>query len=56
MEYKFLSPYKCCLIFGIINTPIILIIDFIISYIPCNINYLCGKDDYYYKIVEIFDK
>ena len=56
MEYKFLSPYKCCLIFGIINTPIILIIDFIISYIPCKINYLCEKDNYYFKIIEIFDR
>ena len=57
MEYKFLSPYKCCLIFGIINTPIILIIDFIISFIPCSNNFLCEKkDDKYYKIIGIFNE
>ena len=57
MEYKFLSPYKCCFLIGIINTPIILIIDFIISFIPCNNNFLCEKkDNEYYKIIGIFNE
>ena len=55
MEFKFISPFKVCSIIGIINVPIILIIDFIISSIPCNNNIFCQKkENKYYKIIGIF--
>ena len=39
MEYKYFSVYKCAYIFGIIDIPVIIIVYFIISYIPCeNLN------------------
>ena len=41
MKYKFFSPYKACYFFGIINTILVLIIFFIVSYIPCD-NFLCN--------------
>jgi hypothetical protein len=58
MQYKFLSPYKCCFIFGIINTPIILIIYFIISFIDCNYDFFCKDfqiDNRFDNIMDIFD-
>ena len=54
MQYKFMSPYKCCFIFGIINTPTILIIYFIISFIDCKFDFFC-KDDHFDSIMNIFD-
>ena len=44
MKYKFISPAKCNFLIGIINTPIIILIYFIISFTPL------GKDnnEYYY--------
>ena len=41
MKYKFFSPYKACYFFGIINTILVLIIFFIVSYISCD-NFLCN--------------
>ena len=36
MENKYISPYKACYIFAIINSIIIIIIYFIITFIKCN--------------------
>ena len=55
MQYKFLSPYKCSFIFGIINTPIILIIYFIISFIHCKSKSFC-KDGHFDNIFDIFNE
>ena len=32
MKYKFISPYKCCYMIGVINVPLIIIIYFILSF------------------------
>ena len=52
MEYKYFSPYKCCYIFGFINTPIIIAIFIIVSYISFKeSNLLCSlkyNDSYYF--------
>ena len=39
MEYKYFSPFKCCYLFGIIDTIIVLIAYFIISFLPCEKSY-----------------
>ena len=41
MEKYYFSPFKICYLFGIINIPIILILYFIISYIPCEKSHFC---------------
>ena len=51
MKYKFISPAKCNFMTGIIDSPIIILIFFIISFTPL------GKinNDYYYdNIFELF--
>ena len=51
IDYKYFSIYKACYVFGIINLPIIIILYFIVSYIPCETNYLCTlefKDKKYF--------
>jgi hypothetical protein len=59
MEYKFVSPDTCSFITGIINTPIILIIYIIVSFIPCRNEFLSGAKGYFddirllFKIFEI---
>jgi hypothetical protein len=55
MQYKFLSPYKCCFIFGMINTPIILIIYFIISFMGCKFDFFCEGKVHFDNIMDIFD-
>ena len=60
MEYKFFSPYKCCYIVGIINVPIILIIFFIVSFIPCEFDLVCqvdgrDKNNHFDNIFELFE-
>ena len=57
MQFKYLSPYKCSFIFGIINTPIILIIYFIISFIDCPKPF-CNDDNdgHFDTIMNIFTK
>jgi len=55
MEFKYFSPFQCCFLFGIVNTPLILIIYFIVSYIPCNNKFLCGEKKYFDNIYSIFD-
>jgi hypothetical protein len=52
MEYKYFSPYKCCYIFGFVNTPIIIILYLIVSHISFNkTNLLCSlkyNNSYYF--------
>jgi hypothetical protein len=55
MEFKYFSPFQCCYIFGIVNTPIILIAYFIISHIPCNNKFLCDGKKYFDNIYSLFD-
>jgi hypothetical protein len=54
MEYKFWSPYKCCFVIGLINTPVILIIYFIVSYVPCNFEFLCDDKKHFDNIIDAF--
>jgi len=59
MEYKFVSPYKCCYLTGLINLPIVLIIYFIVSYTPCNLDVFCidefGKHEHFDDIFNLFN-
>ena len=52
MEYKYFSPFKCCYIFGFVNTPIIIFLYIILSHISFkNTNLLCSlkyNDSYYF--------
>ena len=51
MKNKFISPYKCCYIIGMINTPIIIIIYIIFSFVyPEN----CELEDYCLNIFKLF--
>ena len=53
MHFKyFFSPYRTLYIFGIINSILLLIIYFIISFIPCPNNYICNVN---YKGETYFD-
>jgi hypothetical protein len=45
MEYKFFSPYLCCFITGIINTPIIIIIYIAVSFIKCDNKFFCEEEN-----------
>ena len=51
MKNKFISPYKCCYIIGMINTPIIIIIYIIFSFVYPE-NY--GLEDYCLNIFKLF--
>jgi len=53
MKYKFISPYKCNYMIGIINVPIIILMYFIISFTPLGND---NKDNEYYydNIFEFF--
>ena len=55
MEFKYFSPFQCCYLFGIVNTPLILIVYFIVSHIPCNNKFLCGEKKYFDNIYSLFD-
>ena len=44
MKYKYISPYKACWVFGIINFIIITIIYVIVSLVPCNNENFCIID------------
>ena len=54
MEYKFISPYKCNYIIGLINTPLIIIIYFIISFTSLG-NAKDNKDYYCDSIFELIE-
>ena len=41
MEKYYFSPFKICYLVGIINSPIILIVYFIFSYLPCEKSHFC---------------
>ena len=58
MEFKFLSPYKPCYIFGFINLLLITIAYIMSSFIPCNkklckVNY--NNQKYFAHILTIFN-
>ena len=55
MEFKYFSPFQCCYLFGIVNTPLIIIVYFIVSHIPCNNKFLCGEKKYFDNIYSLFD-
>ena len=55
MEFKYFSPFQCCYLFGIVNTPLIIIVYFIVSYIPFNNKFLCGEKKYFDNIYSLFD-
>jgi len=55
MEFKYFSPFQCCYLFGIVNTPLILILYFIVSYIPCSNEFLCGENKYFDNIYSLID-
>jgi hypothetical protein len=52
MKYKFISPYKCCYMIGVINLPLIIIIYFILSFF--NFGNCNDKDSYCVNIFELF--
>ena len=46
MKYKYISPYKCNFMIGIVNAPFIIIIYFVISFSPLGNyenNYYCDN-------------
>ena len=52
IKYKYFSPYKCCYIFGFVNTPIIILLYIIVSHISfqgpnlfCSLKY---NESYYF--------
>ena len=57
MKYKYITPYKACYFFGLINLLIITIILIISSFIPCN-SELCkveyNNKNYFGNIIPIF--
>jgi len=60
MEYKYISPYKCNYIIGIINTPLIIILYIIISFTSLgkknNNNDNNDNNDYYCdSIIKLFE-
>ena len=55
MEFKYFSPFQCCYLFGIVNTPLIIIVYFIVSHIPCNNKFLCHDKAYFDSIYSLFD-
>jgi len=55
MEFKYFSPFQCCYLLGIVNTPLIIIVYFIVSYIPCNNKFLCCEKKYFDNIYSLFN-
>ena len=45
MKFKNFSIFKCCYIFGFMNTFVLIVIYLIATYAPCNVKYLCGEDN-----------
>ena len=54
MEYKLFSPYKCCYSIGLINSILLIIIYFIVSYAPCNLEFLCEEEEHLDNIYLLF--
>ena len=54
MINKRYSGYKCCYIFGFINTFLIVIIYITATYAPCNIDFLCEGDEHLDNIYSLF--
>ena len=57
MKFKNFSTFKCCYIFGFMNTCVVIVIYFIATYAPCDVKYLCGKeneDDHFDDFYSLF--
>ena len=54
MEYKLFSPYKCGYAIGLINSILLIIIYFIVSYTPCNLEFLCEEEDHLDNVYSLF--
>ena len=54
MEYKLFSPYKCCYTIGLINSILLIIIYFTVSYIPCNLEFFCEEEEHFDSIYFLF--
>ena len=54
MEYKLFSAFKCCYIFGSIKTIIIIIVYFIVTYIPCNSSFFCEDNEHFDDVYSLF--
>ena len=56
MKYKFISPYKCCFMIGMINVPLIIIIYFILSLLDYwEILEICkNKTNFCFNIFKLF--
>ena len=58
MEYKYISPYKACYIFGLINFIIVTVLFFIPTFIPCEGKYCFAEFNekkYYANLFAIFN-
>ena len=54
MKFKYFSPFQWCYFFGIVNTPLIIIIYFIVSHTPCSNKFLCDGKEYFDSIYSLF--
>ena len=57
MEYKYISPYKACYKFGLINLIIVFTVYIIVTFIPCKRNYCTAvyhETSYFGNIILIF--
>ena len=57
MDYKYISPYRVCFIFGIFNFIIVTIVYIIVSFIPCKLESCIVEyngDTYFGNIILIF--
>jgi hypothetical protein len=58
MEYKYISPYKACYIFGLINFIIVTVLFFIPTFLPCEGKYCSAEFNekkYYANLFAIFN-
>ena len=55
MEYKLFSPYKCCYAIGLINSILLIIMYFIVTYAPCNLEILCEEEEHLDNVYSLFE-
>ena len=55
MEYKLFSPYKCCYAIGLINSIFLIIMYFIVTYAPCNLEILCEEEEHLDNVYSLFE-
>lgn len=54
MEYKLFSAFKCCYTFGSINTVLLIILYFIVTYIPCKSSFFCEGNEHFDDIHSLY--